>query len=96
LRRQFRELVKAITDKAPAPEPKPSRRKRTDETRGGFVMAARKITRHAVRLPAEAYAATASYLSHTLDWLNPWHHDSSSEPDEDFSHAPQNNLFPQP
>ena len=43
LRRQFREIVKAITDKAPAPEPKPSRRKRTDETRGGFIMVARRV-----------------------------------------------------
>jgi hypothetical protein len=52
LRRQFRELVKAITGRASATEPKPSRRKRSDETRGGFVMVARRVafnTRHLFR-----------------------------------------------
>jgi len=92
LKRQFRETVKAITRKAPAPEPKPSRRKRTDETRGGFKMAAR-ITRRAARLPPQAYAVATAYLSHTLDWLNQWHH-HDSDVHEDFQPAPSDYLYP--
>jgi len=92
LRRQFREIVNAITRKAPAPEPQPSRRKRTDETRGGFKMAAR-ITRRAARLPPAAYARAAEFLSHTLEWLNQWHQ-PDSDLDEDFQPAPSEYLYP--
>ena len=33
-------MKQALTGKAPAPEPQPSRRKRSEETRGGFRLAA--------------------------------------------------------
>jgi imidazole glycerol phosphate synthase subunit HisF len=87
--------VKALTHKAPAPEPKP-RRRRSGETRSGFKLAAVNIMRRRVTLPAVAYAA-AAFLSHTLDWLNPWHHDatSSSELNDDFHYEePTNHLSP--
>lgn len=92
LRREFRAAVNAITHKAPTPEPKPSRRKRTDETRGGFKMAAR-ITHRAARLPHEAYARAEAFLSHTLDWLNQWHH-HDHDAHEDFQAAPSDHLYP--
>lgn len=91
LRREFRAAVNAITHKAPAPEPKPSRRKQTDETRGGFKMAAR-ITHRAARLPREAYAVANAYLTDTLDWLNQWHHHDA---EEENSHTIQgDHLYP--
>src|SRR5664279_1180109 len=85
LKRQFREMVKAITNKTPAPEPTQPRRRREDTGRAAFRMAAGKIMRRAVRIPAAAYAA-ATYLWDTLDWLNPWQNDtaSTSELGEDF------------
>jgi hypothetical protein len=76
LKRQFREMVKAITDTHPAPHPIQRRRRREDTGRA-FRMTARKIVRRAARIPAAATAAVA-YLWDTLDWLNPWHHDASS------------------
>src|SRR5713101_8130656 len=75
LRRQFRELGKTITDKAPAPEPKQRRRRTEDTGRAAFQMAARKIMHRTVRLPADAYAAATACLWDTLDWLNQWHSD---------------------
>lgn len=92
LRREFRAAVNAIAHKAPAPELQPSRRKRTDETRGAFKMAAR-ITRRAVRLPPAAYARATEFLSHTLDRLNQWHH-HDNDAHEDFQPAPSDYLYP--
>ncbi|MGE4046253.1 MAG: hypothetical protein AB7F35_15460 [Acetobacteraceae bacterium] len=31
-----------------------------------------------MKLPAEAYTGAHAYLSHTLDWLNLWHHDAAA------------------
>jgi hypothetical protein len=92
LKRQFRELMKAITNKPPAPQPV-QRRRRTEDTGTAFRMAARKMMRRAARIPAAAYSATV-YLWGTLDWLNPWQHDASStsELDEDCQHGEQNHL----
>lgn len=92
LKQMFREVVKALTGNAPAPVPK-SRRRTTDDTGRAFTAAARKILRRAVRLPAAAYAATV-FLSETLDWLNPWHHETATEPDENFQPPPQPHLYP--
>src|ERR1035438_7551924 len=69
LKRQFREMVNALTRHHPAPEPT-QRRRMEDTGRAAFRMAAGKIVRRAVRLPAAAYAATVTYLGDTLDWLN--------------------------
>ena len=92
LKRQFRELMKAITNKPPAPQPV-QRRRRTEDTGKAFRMTARKMMRRAARIPAAAYTATA-YLWDTLDWLNPWQHDASStsELDEDCQHGEQHHL----
>ena len=92
LKRQFRAVMNAITNKLPAPQPV-QRRRRTEDTGKAFRMTARKIIRRAARIPAAAYAATA-YLWDTLDCLNPWQHDASttSELDDDYQHGEQQHL----
>jgi hypothetical protein len=58
-------------------------------------MAARKIMRRAVRLPAEAYARATACLWDTLDWFNQWHSDPLThyEPaSEDVDATPPNHL----
>lgn len=93
MKAQFRQLAKFILRDMPAPAP---RRRRTEDTgRAAFKLAAGKIMRRAVRLPAAAYAA-AAFLSDTLDWLNPWHNeaDSADELQEDFHTTETNALFP--
>ena len=97
LKRQFREMVKAITDKPRPREPTQPRRRTEDTGRAAFRMAARKIMRRAVRIPAAAYAA-ATYLWDTLDWLNPWQNDtaSTSELAEDFHYCGAKSSFPAP
>ena len=52
------------------------------------------IMGHRIKLPAAAYDAVA-YISQTLDWLNPWHHDTdhSNELDGDFHHQETTNHF---
>lgn len=88
--RQFRELVSALTSHAPAPSP---RRKRKDETGKGFSMAANLILRPRETLPSAAYVAV-TFLSDTLDWLNPWHHDAINDNllDDEYHHQEQNDL----
>jgi hypothetical protein len=92
LKRQFRELVKAITRKAPAPQPV-QRRRRSEDTGRAFRLAAGKTLRRAARLPAEAYVVATAYLSDTLDWLTQWHH-HDSDPDEDFQPSVSDHLYP--
>lgn len=84
LKEQFRQLARSLTPHA-APAPQPTkRRRRTEETRGGFNLAARKIMRRTVRLPAAAYAAV-SYLADALEWFN---HDQA-DMDEDMQPGEQ-------
>jgi hypothetical protein len=84
-------VVNLLTHRTPAPQPKQRRRK--EETRGGFRLFARKITRPTVRLPAAAYEA-AAFLWDTLDWLNPWHHGAANngELNEDLHYTEPNHL----
>jgi len=92
LKRQFRELAKAIIDRAPAPEPA-QRRRRGEDTGRAFRMAARKVVRRAGRIPAEAFATASAYLSDTLDWLNQWHH-HDNDASEDFQPLQSDHLYP--
>jgi len=94
----FRDVNKAITSAAAAPQPK-QRPRRTEETgRAAFHMAARKIMRRTARLPAEAYAAATACLWDTLNWLNQWHsdplinHEPATEVDADVDASPSNYL----
>jgi hypothetical protein len=89
LRRQFRELVQALTHRSPGPPPVQRRRRTEDTGRAAFRMAAAKIMRREARVPAAAYAAIA-FLSETLDWLNPWHHPvGTNEVHEDVQNTDQ-------
>jgi hypothetical protein len=94
LRRQFRQLAQSLTRHAPASQPTQHRR-RAEETRGGFSLAARQITRRSETLSAAAFAAVA-FIPETLDWLNPFHFDSTgnSELDDDYHCVESNHLFP--
>jgi hypothetical protein len=91
LRRQFREVMKAIAPRAAAPQP--GKRRRSEDTGKAFRMAARKIIPRTARLPAEAYAAATGYLSDTLDWLNQWHHHDSGA-GNDFHARQGDHLYP--
>jgi hypothetical protein len=91
LKEQFRQLAQFLTPReAPTPQPAPRRRRR-EETRGGFNLAARQIMRRAVKIPAAAYAAVA-YLSDTLDWLNLWH--QADQLHDDFEPSQPQHLYP--
>jgi hypothetical protein len=94
IRRQFREVVNALTRHVPTPELK-QRRKRTEETTGGFILTATQIMRRSVGVPEAAFTAIA-FLSDTLDWLNPWHYEvmSASGLDDDLISTEPNHLFP--
>jgi hypothetical protein len=94
LRRQFREVVNALTRRNPEPHPT-QRRRRTEETTGGFILAAQQIMRRSVSLPQAAFAAVV-FLTETLDWLNPWHHESinAGALDEELSATEQHHIYP--
>jgi hypothetical protein len=83
----------ALTHKADV-APQPTRRRRTEDTgRAAFKLAAGKMMRRAVRIPAEAFATATGYLADTLDWLNQWHqHDE--EACDDVRASPSDHLYP--
>jgi hypothetical protein len=88
---EFHRIAQSLTHRAH--EPRPAQRRR-EEKGGGFSLAATEIIRRIVPLPEAAYAAAVTFLSDTLDWLNPWHHDTAStgDLDGDVSHAEHNRL----
>ena len=94
LMRQFRHLAQSLTSRAHDAE-LPQRR-RADETRGGFRLAAKQLMYRSVDIPSAAFAAI-TFLSETLDWLNPWHHTTASNDgfDDDFHATEQEHIYPQ-
>jgi len=80
-----------LTKPADAPEPK-ARRRRTGDA-AEFRKASANILARTERLPAAAYAAV-TFLSDTLDWLNPWHiePDYSNEMEADFQQTQQDHF----
>jgi hypothetical protein len=96
LKKKFRDLAKCLTSRGHGPQPKP--RRRGERMIQKFKLAATKLVQHCIRLPAAAYEV-ATFLPETLDWLNPWHHEtgSTSEMNEDFEHTePTNDISPRP
>jgi hypothetical protein len=93
LKRKFRNVASELTRSAP--DPQTPTRKRTEQARSGFIPAARKIMRRAPKMAAPVHAA-ASFLSHTLDWLNLWHDHSTVQDDmnDDFHQIEQDQLYP--
>lgn len=74
LKRQFTNAMKALTHREDEPKPE-ARRKKGEDTTGGFTLAARQIMSRKVSLSAAAYEVAIDFLTETLDWLNPFHHD---------------------
>ncbi|WP_263356146.1 hypothetical protein [Acidicapsa ligni] len=93
LKRKFRSVALELTRHTPEPET-PARR-RTERARSGFMPTAKKIMRRVPKLPAPVYAAT-SFLSHTLDWMNPWHDFNSfhDDMDDDLQPIDQDHIYP--
>jgi hypothetical protein len=81
--------MKALTHRNDEPKPS-SRRKKGEDTTGGFTLAARQIMSRKVSPPVVAYEAAIDFLTETLDWLNPFHQDSLGGEtfDEEF-HPPE-------
>jgi hypothetical protein len=87
LRRQFRKVASSLTGRAH--EAEHIKRQRTEQTGGGIRPSI------SVSLPLAAIAVV-TYLSETLDFLNPFYEgmDNIFEHDEDFHISEQNQLFP--
>ena len=96
-------MVEAITHRDPAPAPKRKRR-RTEETRGAFTMAATSIIRWMKQLkpPPTLRTRKPPRDDHPFDELHSpelwqWNaHDASYETTGDFSATAQNHSFPEP
>jgi hypothetical protein len=91
LKRQFSNAMKALTHRDDEPKPE-ARRKKGEDTTGGFTFAARQIMSRKVSLPVAAYTTALNFLSETLDWLNQWHDPWHVEDDfqETYHHAEHN------
>jgi hypothetical protein len=93
--RIFREAMRCLTRKAPAPEPR--RRRRSEDTWTGFRKAARNVVRRIAALPAIAYFA-ALLADNPLDPLNPYWDPQAGNDDltGDIHNSQQNDLSPHP
>ena len=85
LRRLFRQAVKAVTGRDPAPVPTKSKRRGSEDTGRRFTKAAHRLT----HWRAGTFAAVL-WLADTLDWLNLWH-PGGTDPTDDLSQGPPNN-----
>jgi hypothetical protein len=70
LKRQFRTVMKAVTRRAPVPQPQTRRRGGTGEMGRSFLLAARNLLRPIARLPVISQAT--AFLHDTLAWLHLW------------------------
>lgn len=89
LKTAFRDAMKALTHRDDEPKPEAKRRNSGEDTTGGFTLAARQIMSRKVTLPVAAYEAAIEFLSDTLDWLNPFHHDEFGGASFDEEFQPQ-------
>jgi hypothetical protein len=85
--RLFRHVAKVLARDDDRPEPRP--RRKNGESGRGFGMAAKMILRRAAGVPSDAYIAATGYLFATLDWMNPFHHETENvaDLDKDFDNA---------
>lgn len=91
IRLKFREAMKRLVDRAPAPKPQ-ARRRRGGEAVGLFRLAARSILRPVSRLPI--VSQTIGFLQDTLTWLHLWHPFDESAVHTDANPAGDNHLSP--
>jgi hypothetical protein len=76
IKQLFRQLAKALTL-----TPAQQRRRRKDETQGGFKLAFHKIMRRIPRPETPPVEAARLWLADTLDWLQLWHEEPVTEPE---------------
>ncbi len=87
LKQLFRDAMRCLTHKAPAPEPKAQRRRKTEDTRG-FKLAARTIFRRVFRMPV-----IDLHTPELWQWNNP---DGAHEAAVDLQYTEPNHLPPHP
>jgi hypothetical protein len=80
----FREAMRCLTRRAPAPEAQPMRRRKTGGVASAFRLAARKVIARILRGPV-----IDLYTPEFWQWNNP---DFSSETTEEFHHTEPNHL----
>ena len=83
--------MKRLVDRAPAPQPRGSRRG-SGERVGTFRSAARSILRPVSRSPFVAQAL--GFLQDTLMWLHMWHHSDEPVAHDHTNPAGDNHLSP--
>ena len=76
LKQQFRAAVKAVFKRTASPQPG-ARRRRSGESVGAFRLAARRLLKPIIRLPAITHAI--SFFNDTLPWLHLWESNDTAE-----------------
>jgi len=76
LRAKFREVMKRLADRAPAPAAR-ARRRSSGETTGAFRLAADAILRPISQLPFVAHAA--AFLYDAFTWLHLWERNEDTD-----------------
>jgi hypothetical protein len=89
LKQLFKDAMKALTGKAPAPEPKPRRKRTTDDTGRAFLRAARKFVGHIRRRPV--IQSLGLHEPELWQWNNP---DAMYQASEEFHYTETNHLSP--
>ena len=89
IKQMFQDAMKVLTGKAPAPEPKPRRKRATDDTGRAFFRAARKLMRHVQRRPV--IQTLGLHEPELWQWNNP---DAMYQGLGDFHPAETNFLSP--
>jgi hypothetical protein len=98
LKQLFRDVKKALTSKPPAPQPTKQRRRREEETRGGFRLAGVAVMRRVAR----SFFKASNFPWEPPDQLDEdqriqrWHENNidvyHAEESEHFHYAEQNHL----
>ena len=96
IKEQFREAMRRLTGRSPAPKPRKARRK-GDETEHAFRKVARSILRPLLRW--RAVSAPDGLLHDAFDWLRLWNCDVSADDGpglDNYRETNENNLAPRP
>jgi hypothetical protein len=89
IKQLFRDAMKTLTGRAPVPEPKPRKKRTTDDTGGAFFRAARKFVGHIRRRPV--IQTLGLHEPELWQWNNA---DVMYQASEEFHCAETNHLSP--